>query len=153
MDKKRLYSSLLKFANNFTSKNIKKPEFKFICEMLIVMLTSNTLVVTNIARAISDVSDFNSTYRRLDRNLNYYSVADMQNNCAIKNISKLDKNDIIAIDMGDIIKQHAKKMEHIDWVADGSDDHKIKQGYWLLSAVSVNPMSQDKVPLPLYLEL
>ena len=38
-------------------------------------------------------------------------------------------------------------------VADGSDDHKIKSGYWLLVAVAVNPKFEDKTPRPLELSI
>lgn len=68
-------------------------------------------------------------------------------------IAEIQTDTIIAIDVGDIAKPAAKVMEGLALIADGSDDHKIKPGYWLISAVGVNPWTEEKTPQPLMLDM
>ena len=153
MDELALYNSILNFVNQIIPKNTSLPKYKFIYEGFLGVFISTTLIITEIVRAISDVEDFKATYKRIDRNLNQYSIIELQNKASLNNFKELTKDDIIAIDLGDITKPHAEKMENIGKVADGSDGHKIKNGYWLLGSAAININSQEKTPLPLWLEI
>jgi len=154
MDRVALYKSVLHFANKISLKNNSKPEFKFLCECLFGLLVCCTLVITKIARVISsDKKAFKAAYKRLERNLNQYSLLEIQKKASWKNLKTVSKEDIIAIDLGDITKPYSEKMENISKVVDGSDGHKIKNGYWLLGGVAINITSQKKTPLPIELEI
>ncbi|MCX6127178.1 MAG: hypothetical protein NTV34_20845 [Proteobacteria bacterium] len=66
---------------------------------------------------------------------------------------EIQHDTVITVDLGDITKPHAKTLECLGRVADGSDGHKIKPGYWTLGAVAVNPKFEEKTPQPLELKV
>lgn len=129
------------------------PARKFIQTFLCGMIGSKSTLVTKIAAAISSPKVFKATYKRLDRRLGEVDLLLAYDRLQQQNFAQITDEHIIAIDMGDITKPHAKCLEGLAQVADGSEDHKIKPGYWLLGAVAVNAKSEDKTPIPLELKL
>ena len=52
----------------------------------------------------------------------------------------------MALDLGDINKPYAEKMENLATVRDGSEG-KIDNGYWLINVVGADVEGEDLVPL------
>lgn len=54
---------------------------------------------------------------------------------------------VIALDISDIDKPYAKKMENLAWVRDGSTGECRSRGYWLIGAFGADVEGQDLIPL------
>ena len=63
----------------------------------------------------------------------------------------LDKNRLIAVDLGDITKLYARKMPQLRTVRDGSTG-ELRKGWWLLEAEALTGAKHRK-HVPLWLEL
>lgn len=130
-----------------------RPSRKFLTNLLCGMIGSKSTVMTDIARAISTPEDFKATYKRLTRNMSNYDLTSAYETLQKENFQKITDNHIVALDMGDLTKPNSKTLEGLARVADGSDGHKIKNGYWLVGAVGIDIDSEDKTPIPLELKL
>lgn len=132
----------------------KRPEKKFVFDLVSGIVSSSKILITDIVRGISDSPEsFKAAHKRLDRNLGNYSLEPLKERFSNDNIASLTNEHIVAIDMGDICKKYAKTMEGLANVCDGSEGHKVSKGYWLIGAVAVNPLSRDKIPKPIELKL
>ncbi|NJM55656.1 MAG: hypothetical protein HC841_06885 [Verrucomicrobiae bacterium] len=115
---------------------------------------SQSLVVTDIARALSSGNqDFKANYKRLGRRLGEVDLGPAMAQQQARALDEVSDDTIVAIDIGDVAKPYANEFECLDRVADGSDGHVVKNGYWLIGAVAVNPWTEDKTPAPLELRL
>lgn len=130
------------------------PARKFVREFLAGILVARSTLISEICRSVtSNKRAFAALYQKFWRRLSEVDLTPaklQQQNRAIREISE---DTVIAIDVGDITKPHAKTLEALALVADGSDQHKVKPGYWLLGAVAVNPKFEDKTPQPLELKI
>lgn len=151
-------NAIVERVNDFVTCLDKKfydlPAQKFAREFLTGMLISRSTLISEICRSMTTSQKaFAAMYQKFWRRLSEidFSMAkQQQQNRALREIQD---DTIIAIDLGDITKPHSKTLEGLAKVADGSDEHKIKPGYWLLGAVAVNPKFEDKTPQPLELKL
>lgn len=149
-------NAIVERVNDFVTCLDKKfydlPAQKFAREFLTGMLISRSTLISEICRSMTTSQKaFAAMYQKFWRRLSEidFSMAkQQQQNRALREIQD---ETIIAIDLGDITKPHSKTLEGLAKVADGSDDHKIKSGYWLLGAVAVNPKFEEKTPQPLEL--
>jgi len=51
---------------------------------------------------------------------------------------RIQEDTVIALDISDIDKPYAKKMEHLALVRDGSTGEKRSRGYWLISVLGAD---------------
>lgn len=132
-----------------------RPARKFVRDLLGGILTSKSTILSDIARAIAGNSSrqFRAVNKRICRRLDEVELEEAYSQQSSRAIREISDDTVIAVDIGDITKPAAKSMEGLAKVADGSDSHKIKSGYWMIGAVAVNPKSEDKTPQPLALEV
>jgi hypothetical protein len=110
--------------------------------------------MTKIAGGISSNRlEFKAAYKRIQRNIQNYPLDLMYTRAQRNSIAMVTADHIIAVDIGDVSKPHAKTMEGLATVADGSEGHALTSGFWLIGAIAVNPSSTEKTPLPIHLEL
>jgi len=129
--------------------NITKPKEKFINQALSAVLLSGSLVVMNFAGwIIDDCSDkFYRVKRLLNHIINKNGWGDIARNYR-RFLSRFIVSDTtIIIDMTDIAKPRARKMEYIDLVRDGSEG-KLVTGYWCLEVYA--NIKKTVVPLALH---
>ncbi|MBI4197243.1 MAG: transposase [Deltaproteobacteria bacterium] len=112
---------------------------KFLIDMVRGILKAQSVQLASIARGL--ISDHQTTarhlFKRLDRNLGDYDVRPIQQSVQNKQSALIDDNTLIYFDPSDLIKPFAKKMEALSHVADGSDEHRIKNGYPLLACIAL----------------
>lgn len=120
---------------------------KFLIDMVRGILKAQSIQLASIARSL--VSDHQTTarhlFKRLDRNLGFHDVTPIQRQVQKKQTAMIDDNTLIYFDPSDLIKPFARKMEAISRVADGSNDHEIKNGYPLLACVALK--ENEIIPL------
>ena len=130
-----------------------KPEKKFIADIVTGIIKSKSPIIADAARAVTScILKFLAVYKRLIRQLGTvdleFAFSQAQNE-AVKLCPSEDV--VIAVDGGDLIKEHARKLEGLGRVPDGSDQHRVKNGYYLNSAI-VSSL-KERTPVPLFLDI
>ncbi len=151
-------NAIVERVNDFVTCLDKKfydlPAQKFVREFLVGMMISRSTLISEICRSMtSNRKSFAAMYQKFWRRLSEVDFSPAKKQQQRRALQEIQNDTIIAIDLGDITKPHAKTLEGLAKVADGSDDHKIKPGYWLLGAVAINPKFEEKTPQPLELKL
>jgi len=148
----RLAYELKRDISNFTNKitaGLKRPQMKFITQMVYGLLEGNKSHLSEIARSLKEDISIKKTIDRLSRNLNHFSDGTILMNNYISEVRHHIKDDysVIIIDNSDIAKPCSKKLEALADVRDGSTGEIVK-GYQTIEAAVLT--SNAKMPLPVY---
>ena len=135
------------FSVNFSSKIAKdlgRVETKFISSMIYGVIKSQSTKLSDIARALKESISLKDTVDRLSRNLEniYKFLPTIWNNHHDSLKPRIKAGTYIHLDPSDVIKEYGKKFEDLCRVADGSDDHKVKNGYWV---IEITALVNDRV--------
>lgn len=145
---------LNEFVTCLDAKIYDRPAQKFVREFLAAMLISRSTVISVICRSVtSNQKSFKALYQKFWRRLDEVNFSDAKVQQQSRALREIRDDTVIAVDLGDITKPYSKTLECLGRVADGSDDHKIKPGYWTIGAVAVNPKFEEKTPQPLELKI
>jgi len=121
-----------KFISHLTEK-LPKPKAKFVRDLLCGILFSDDLILTHIASKVPHPSRLTAIAKRFRRQLadcwalpkqlwsNYLALAGR----------RLDVDSLFIVDLTDLAKPYAKKMENIALVRDGDKD-RLVNGYWCM---------------------
>jgi len=135
-----------RFAQLIT-QGLSKPKKKFVSQMLFGIQASRDIKLSNIARSLDEDIRLIKTENRLSRNAQAEDLTLHLNQEVIKRGSKrLLENTVIALDLSDINKPFAKKMDYLADVWDGSEG-RVNKGYWLLEAAAADVDSENITPL------
>lgn len=126
-----------------------KPEKKFMLEMMLGMVMSGSSNLSEIARHLKESTPLKHILKRLSRNLLHDHILEASNEICLEAAStKIERNTILALDIGDITHPYGDKFELIESVHDGSSD-KLEKGYWLNQVSGYNPSSHETFPVQL----
>lgn len=129
---------------------LSRPVHKLIIEMSYGMLSSGSVKLSEIARSLKEGIDLHQTSKRLSRMLVKHDVSNALLSLVLSSAkTQLDEDTILAIDPGDLARQHAKHSEHIARVRDGSTGEQVL-GYPLISVVARN---KNNKTIPMFLRL
>lgn len=139
---------LTKFSTKI-SRGLKRPQEKFVHQMLYGILAGNKLHLSEIARSLKENITLKKTIERLSRNLYDFDEQPMlwQNYLSLVKQHVKDDYAVIVIDNSDIAKPASKKLEALADVRDGSTG-EITKGYQTIEAAVLS--ASDKMPLPVY---
>jgi hypothetical protein len=131
------------------SKGLKRPESKFVAQMLYGILAGNKVHLSEIARSLNENITLKKTIDRLSRNLFHFSEKDFVMNNYIAEVKKQidEEQAVIVIDNSDITKPCSPKMEAISDVHDGSTG-EIRKGYFTVEAAVLS--KNKKMPMSVY---
>jgi len=131
--------------------DLTKPQKRFLREGLLGLLRARRPVVTRMARKLPfPRSKFLSRLDRLETNLNRQSDLEAKIKAALPDLwlPLICKDTPIILDLSDLAKPLAQKMDYLAMVRDGSTG-KLVNGYWLIEIyASIWP----KNPVPILLE-
>lgn len=152
IDYNRLGYEIKRDLSNFSSKiskSLKRPEEKFVQQMIYGILASNTVHLSEISRSLKETITLKKTIERLSRNLHDFeeSSAVMDNYLSMVKQHVKEDYAVIVIDNSDITKPSSKCMEALSLVHDGSTG-EIKNGYQTIEAAVLS--EEGKMPLPVY---
>ena len=130
---------------NFSEKisnGLKRPQSKFLLQMIYGILAGNKLHLSEIARSLNENITLKKTIDRLSRNLSAFKEKETVMKNYISEVKKQinEENAVIVIDNSDITKPCSPKMEAISDVRDGSTG-EIRKGYFTVEAAV---LSQNK---------
>ena len=131
------------------SKGLKRPQEKFVHQMIYGILAGNKLHLSEIARSLKESITLKKTIDRLSKNLHAFDGKDsvMHNYLGLVRQQVKDDYAVIIIDNSDIVKPASTKPEALSEIRDGSTG-EITQGYLTIEAAVLS--EKGKMPLPVY---
>ena len=142
----RLKAQLTKFTSEL-SEGLSKPLEKFVGEMLFGIQASQDVKLSQIARSLGEEIPLIKTEDRLSRNL---KAKELEGHLSERLISlgsrRVETHSVLCLDLSDVRKEYAEKMEYLDQVWDGSEG-EVHAGYWLLSVTAAGVEGSEITPL------
>ena len=145
----KIKAQLSKFSG-IISKDFPKAKRRLIKEILYGIQATKDVKLSNISRSLNEQQRLINTEDRLSRNLDDVDFTDGINHqiCRLGASKVLDEM-VIAMDLSDIRKRYARKMEYLAGIRDGSE-REVGNGYWLCKCVAAD-IEHTRV-IPLYCE-
>lgn len=130
-------------------KGLKRPQEKFVHQMIYGILAGNKLHLSEIARSLKENITLKKTIDRLSKNLNAFDDKDslMHNYLTLVKRHIKDDYSVIIVDNSDISKPASRKLEALSEIRDGSTG-EITQGYLTIEAAVLS--GNGKIPFPVY---
>jgi len=142
----RLKAQLTKFSLEL-SEGLPRPSRKFIQQMLYGIQASQDVKLSSIARSLQEKIPLIKTEDRLSRNLAEEELEiHLSERVTRLGSRRVGYDTVLSLDLSDIRKEYARKMEYLDQVWDGSTG-EVHAGYWLCEVTAVEVRSSEIVPL------
>ena len=143
----KIKSQVTRFSHRI-SGDLKKPTRKLIVQMLYGIQASKDVKLSNIARSLNEQIPLIKTENRLSRNLGRMDLTERINKNLIAEGSKrIQQDTVIGLDLSDVDKPYAQKMEYLALVRDGSTGETKSNGYWLIDVLGADVEGEDLIPL------
>ena len=148
-DINRFKAKVNKFSG-IISRDMKKPEKKFIRQIIYGIQCCKDVKISNISRCLKESIKLIKTENRLCNHLRDNDFTEKINHEVLRlGKEKITNDMVIAIDPGDIKKPYAKAMENLCGIYDASEKEKAT-GYHLCQVTGAN-LEHNKI-VPLYCE-
>ena len=142
----RLKAQLTKFSSELCA-GLSRPLQKFVGQMLFGIQASQDVKLSNVARSLKEEIPLIKTEDRLSRNLKAVELeAELTPQLAAMASHRVSANTVLCLDLSDIRKEYAKKMEYLAPVHDGSAG-EVHAGYWLCDITGAEVNGSEIVPL------
>jgi len=142
----RLKAQLTKFTAEL-SEGLSKPLKNFVGEMVFGIQASQEVKLSSIARSLKEEIPLIKTEDRLSRNLQAKELEGHLSERLVRMGSRrIEGNSVLCLDLSDVRKEYAEKMEYLDQVWDGSEG-EVHAGYWLLSVTAAEVEGSEITPL------
>ena len=142
----RLKAQLTKFTSELC-EGVSLPLEKFVGQMLFGIQASQDVKLSNIARSLKEEIPLIKVEDRLSRNLKAVALeAELAPQLAKMASQRVSANTVLCLDLSDIRKEYAKKMEYLAPVHDGSTG-EVHAGYWLCDVTGAEVNGTEIVPL------
>jgi len=130
------------------SAGLCKPARRFVGEALYGIAARGSVRLTEIGRALEEAIPLIKTETRLSRNLGRPELCEHIGQAILQQgRRKVGERTLLILDISDIAKPYAEKMEYLARVRDGSTGD-IADGYWLCQVIAVE--NEDTAIVPLY---
>ena len=132
------------------SARLSKPTRRFVSEALYGIAARGSVRLSEIGRSLEEPIPLIKTECRLSRNLARPELASIGDAVLAEGAGRIGARTLLVLDLSDIAKPYAEKMEHLARVRDGSAG-TIADGTWLAHVIGVE--NEDKAIVPLYAAL
>lgn len=140
----KLREQMQSFLGNLA---LPKTARRFVLEALWGIQTRQSLRLSEIARALAEPIALIKTENRLSRQAARKGLAERLTDWVIgRHAGRIGRDTLLILDPSDLAKPHARKMEHLARVRDGSRKELVN-GYWLCQVVGVECGGHGVVPL------
>lgn len=134
------------FCDRLT-EGLGKVKGRFIGEMLYGMQCAKDVKLSNVARSLHESIPLIKTENRLSRNLSGEDLTDVLNRqLSWLGSGQVKRDTVLALDLSDLTKKYARKMEHLARVRDGSEG-ELSDGYWLCDVLAADVGGTRLVPM------
>lgn len=142
----RLKAQLTKFSQQLCG-GLSRPLAKFVTQMLFGIQASQDVKLSNIARSLKEEIPLIKTETRLSRNLKAVELeAELSEQLAQMGSQRVSADTVLCLDLSDIRKEYARKMEYLAPVHDGSTG-EVHLGYWLCDVTGAEVNGSEITPL------
>ena len=125
---------------------LTRPEQKFLADMMCGLLKGESVYLNGIGRGLQEKISLKKVTERLNRHLRKSGLgAKIMLNYLQAQSHKLRECAYFSLDVSDLSKRYAQKMEGLGWVWDGSAGEK-SLGYWQVNVVGVSKYKSVVVP-------
>jgi hypothetical protein len=126
----RLKAQPIKFASQLTV-GLSKPLRNFVGEMRLGIPASQDIQLSSVARSLREDIPLIKTEDRLSRNLQAEEWEAHLHTARLRlGSQRVQTHTVLCLDLSDVRKEYARKMEFVDQVWDGSAG-EVHAGYWL----------------------
>jgi len=143
----KIKAQITRFGHK-VSEGHNKPVRKWMLQMLYGIQASKDVKLSNIARSLNEEIPLIKTETRLSRNLGRRDLTESINGRLVAEGSRrIQQETVIALDLSDLDKPYAEKMEYLARVRDGSTGERRSKGYWLMDVLGADVEGEDLIPL------
>ena len=129
------------------SAGLSKPARRFVAEALYGITARGSVHLSEIGRVLEEAVPLAKTETRLSRNLGRSELCEHLGGAVLREGSAgIGKRTLLVLDLSDIAKPYAEKMEYLARVRDGSSG-EIVDGYWLCQVIGVENEATTITPL------
>jgi len=129
------------------SAGLSKPARRFVEEMIYGIQARGSVRLSDIARSLEEKTLLKKTVERLSRNLNRRELKTTITQSVLREGSKhVQDNTLLIVDISDIRKKYARKMQYLSMVHDGSEE-AMNPGYFTCHVVGAECGEASVIPL------
>jgi hypothetical protein len=129
------------------SGGLPKVAERFVREMIYGIQASQSVVLTKIARMLEETISIKKVEERLSRQLLRRGMGEkVQENLLAMASERVGEDTLLILDLSDIRKKYAKKMQYLATVRDGSEG-ELGNGYWTCNVIATEVDGNRIVPL------
>ena len=142
----KLREKIVRFSGELC-KETDKTVRRFVTESVYGILHSQSVILTEIGRSLENDVSVKKIEERFCRHLGKRKIwRNIHENLLTHASTIIKDNTLLIMDLSDIQKKHAKKMEYIADVRDGSEG-VIGKGYWTCHIIGAELDSNEIIPL------
>jgi len=146
----KVREQIIKFSGEL-STGWPKVLRRFIAEAVYGIQARQSVQLTKIARSLEEKIALRKTQYRLSRQLGRWGLwAKITDSVCRMASSRVREDTLLVLDISDIAKKYARKMEYLAMVRDSSEG-TLANGYWTCSVIGAEV--GEKVLTPLYIRL
>jgi hypothetical protein len=142
----KLREQMVRFSGEL-SAGLPKVARRFVTEMIFGIQARGSVRLTEVGRALGERISLKKTEERLSRQLGRRRLdRDIQRRLIEHAAGRIEDDTLLVLDLSDVTKKYAQKMENLSPVRDGSEKD-LGWGYWTLNIVGANTKGTKLVPL------
>src|SRR3974377_1256416 len=142
----RLKAQRTKFSVQL-SEGLPRPLQRFVSQMLFGVQASQDVKLSSLARSLKEDLALIKTESRRSRKLGAAELeSPLRERLAARGSRRVEANTVLCLDLSDLRKEYAKKMEYLAMVRDGSTG-ELHEGYGLCDITAAEVKSHEIVPL------
>ena len=143
----RLRCKVTKFSG-ILSQGLDKTARRFVQEAIYGIIASESVMLTEIGRQMESRVSLKKTEERFSRQLIKPDIwGCLQKSILSMASEKVKEKTLLILDLSDLKKPYAEKMEYLAKVRDGSDGGEIVDGYWTNQVIATEANSNEITPL------
>jgi hypothetical protein len=142
----KLREQIVKFSGVLSS-GLPKTARRFVTEMIFGIQARQSVRLTEIGRALEEKIALRKTEYRLCRQLEREELWDYLTDAVCRLAApQIKETTLLVLDISDISKKYAKKMEYLGMVRDGSEK-ELASGYWTCQVVGTESEGTTILPV------
>jgi len=143
----KLRSKITKFSG-ILSRDLDKTAGRFVKEAIYGIMASQSVMLTEIGRQLESSVPLKKIEERFSRQLIKPRIWDRLHERILSLASnRVKEKTLLILDLSDLKKKYAEKMEYLAKVRDGSEGGEIVDGYWTNQVVASDVDSHEITPL------
>ena len=147
----KLRTKIGKFSG-YVSDGLDKTAQKFINESIYGIIFSQSVMLTEIGRSLETAVSLKKIEERFCRQLKKEGIWENIHRKILTDAApRIGDDSLLILDLSDLYKKYAEKMEYLAKVRDGSEGGAIVNGYWTTQVIGAR-LGENEV-IPLYHEL